>query len=781
MLKNHLKVALRKIKRNKLYASLNILGLAVGLASFFIIYLFVQNELSYDRYHQNADRIYRIAKSKTQGEISTYAGISAALAKPVIDQVPEIDAYTRIEAWKKTVVFSDVQDSVQSLDNLAVDAGFYDIFDLTLLEGTVPDYEKNPNQVIVSESLAKRKWQGNAMGKTLKVRGISFLVSGVYTDFPENSSLKGELIFEIEAVNQWRKESFSSVFRSFNDELYFLLPENQEQTAVAAKVENIFNDMRGNNVEAASIALQPLSDIHFNVQIGDRFGRKTDIQMVFLFSAIAFFILLCSFFNYVSLAIAQSLERTREIGIKKVMGAVKSQIYREYLFESMVLILMAILVSIVLVESLLPSLENLIERKLDSSIKYSWKLWGYALLFIFGLTSLAALYPSIISGYSGISDLLKNSVSKFRSSRWINVVTVFQVVVFMSLISVSIAANRQLNFMQNEDLGFDKENILTIQPFGSALGDYGDIFTNEFLKIPGVLSITRARSRPGSVMGTMTISDRDDLTFYNFPIGLGYFETMRMKVLLGRPYIEDDLGKNRVILNESAIKAMGIVGNPVGHTFDAFDLQWTVIGVVEDFHFASKKEQIRPTFFRLLKENEAGSMMIRLDGNNLAGAIAALEEEYTNISGGVMPYFFLEERFDALYKDENTMITMIQSGTVMAAVIAFMGLFGISGYAVKRRMKEMGIRKVLGADFINIQTILNRANLLKLSLATFIAFPLIYYWLNAWLNSFAYRIDFPVGLIGVSLLFAIGVCMSTAFIHSIKAYFINPVEILKDE
>lgn len=782
MFKNYLKIGFRKLRRNKLYAVLNIVGLSLGLATFLIIYFFVQNELSFDQYHKNANKIYRITETDTQGDIETYAGTSAAIVKPVTDQIPEIEALSLIESWKKNIVFVGLEDSVARLDNISVDQGFFEMFDLPLISGSIPEYESNPNVVLVSESLAELKWKGDVIGKIIKVRSELFEVGGVYQDFPKNSSIQGDLIFEIKAVNQWRKDSFSSVFLNYNDQLYFMLSEGTDENMVAQKVEKILEKLEGSSWESTLVALQPLKDIHFDATVEDDFGRKTDMDMIFIFSAIAFFILLCSFFNYVSMAVSQSLERTREIGVRKVMGAGQFRLYLDYLFESLLLITTAMVLALVLVEALIPGLESLLERELDNTIKYSGELWGYAIVFIVAMTSLSALYPTLLSRSSKISDLLKNSRVGLKSIKWINAISVFQIMVFMTLISVAFVSNRQLKFMQNENLGFQKDNILVIPAFQSALSKHGEILGNEFLKIPEVKSITRARSMPGSIMGTMGFRDYDELDFYNFPIGLNYFETMGMTLLQGRDYRAGDIDKTNVVLNEAAIKAMEIKGDPIGKTFTTFNKDWTVIGIVKDFHAMSKKEPIKPTFFRLVDSNqEKGSMLINISGKNPRNTMASLQDVYEEISGAVMPYSFLDESFDSQYKEEQTMITMIQGGTAMAAIIALLGLFGITGFAAKRRIKEMGIRKVLGARFMNIQASLNRSNLVKLFIAACISIPLIYYWLNEWLNSFAYRIEFPVFLVIGTLVLAAAVSLSTAFYHSVKAYLINPVEILKDE
>ncbi|MFY0592125.1 ABC transporter permease [Roseivirga sp.] len=779
MFKNYLKVSFRNLVRNKLFSLLNLLGLSVGLASFFVIYLFVQNELNFDVYHEKSDRIFRVSEWKEEGRGHHYGGLTAALAVPASEMFPEIEAYTRIEAWNKTIVFQSLNDSSDSFKNLSVDSGFFDLFDLDIIDGKEPDFEKEPNSALISQRMAERYFKNKAVGEVISVRKIQFSIVGVYENLPANSSLQGDFIFDIEGVNQWRESSFSSFWEGYFDQTYFLLKDPSKAEELAPKIESFFNDQYGGNLEKSFIGLQPLADIHFNSEIEDNLGQKSDRQYIYIFSSVAFFILLCSFFNYVSMAVAQSFERTKEIGIRKVLGANRQSVYKQFLLESLILIIVSVVVSLVLVEVLVPELELLINRQIDTSITNSTLLWAQAFLFILVVTMAAAVYPALISGKTQISHSLRNSGGKNRHL-WLRAFNVFQIVIFMVLTSVAVVSQKQLRFMQNDNLGFDKENQMVIRPYKTQITKYADVLKNDFLKIPGVESITRARSMPSSTFGTMSIAEFDDAELYNFPIGVDYLETMGMELIEGRDFLDNDVGLNRILLNETAVKNFGLKGEVIGRVIKTFNREFTVIGVVSDFHVMSKKEAIKPIMFHQIGV-ERGAMIIKIASDNFLATTEAIKETYESVTGETIKFSFLDEQVDALYQQETVVVKMIQAGTLMAAIVACLGLFGMAGYATKRRLKEMGIRKVLGAGFVNIQHVLNYANIVNLSIAALFAIPLIYYGANDWLNSFAYRIDFPFLVVVVTIVIVAIVTMITAIYHSTKAYLINPVEILKDE
>lgn len=771
------KIAFRHLLRNKLYAALNVIGLSLGIASFLIIYFFVQNELSFDRYHTKSDQIYRVLETNLSDPSKINGGVNAVIGPLAAEAIPEIKAFTRIESWQKAIQIPRLRDTTMAFSSIAVDQGFFELFDIEIVDGSKPGFNKEPNTVLISEKMAARFFNDRPIGEPIKVRGVEYLIKAVFKSMPSNSSIKGDFIFPFETANAWRASSFTDMGSNYFDQTYFLLSDQAVPVDVEEMLNAIAESAAAEGVVRAKLSLQTLTDVHFSMHVDDQVFGKTDKDYVYIFSIVGLIILACSFLNYVSMAVAQSLERTREIGVRKVMGANKWAIYLQFLLESFFMVVLAFVIAAVMLESILPSFEQLLNRELASSIKFSVELWLTGISFVLLLTLSAAIYPAFLSARSNLTLQLKNATFKFSSLKLLNAFSVLQIIIFMTLISVAFVSQKQVKFMQEEDLGFDRDDLMVIR--GYYLKGKGEVLGNEFSQLSGVKGITFATAMPTIVTGSQKFRGYD-FNVYNFGVGENYFSTMGMDIIAGRSFKESD-GQNDIMINEAAFEAFGLGDDVLGKSFDTGGQKFNVIGIVNDFHFMSKKEPVKPIFFKKAGNMFPPSMIIKLSGNDQLNTVSAIQGLYKDIVGGQLNFSFLNEQIDAQYKHERTMVTMIQSGTVMSAFVAFLGLFGIAGYYIKKREKEMGIRKVLGAGFLNIQKTLNVSNIWKLLVAALISVPVIYYWMNNWLNTFAYRIDFPIAIVFGALGLAALVTLSTAIIHSIKASRVNPVEILKDE
>ena len=370
MLRNYIKVAFRNLRRNKLYASLNILGLSIGLGSFFIIYLFLQNELAYDQFHEKKDRIFRVVQVK---EIDTgeekIGGLTSALGPVAKDEIPEIEAFSRLDNFPKSIVVKGIQDSIGRVNSAAIDRGFLEFFDLDFVAGDLSGALKSPNSMLINESKAIQYF-GNvneALGKVIKVGRVDLIVDGVYKDLPNTTSIKAEIIALYTTVNGWRGDNgFNQWNASYNDQTYFLLTKEVQIAEVELKLNDLY---KANTMsKSTSLMLQSLADVHFSLDVRLLVAEKTDRQYIFIFTLVAAFILICSIFNYVSLALSQSIERTKEIGVRKVSGAKNKELYTQFLIESIIQVFFSFMASIILVELLLPQLESLIDRSLAISV-----------------------------------------------------------------------------------------------------------------------------------------------------------------------------------------------------------------------------------------------------------------------------------------------------------------------------------------------------------------------------------------------------------------------------
>lgn len=783
MLKNYLKVAFRNIKKNKLYAGLNILGLSVGLGTFFIIYLFVSHELSYDQFHSKGDRIHRVILTQNNGYGKVKNGtLTSALAPVAKASIPEIEAFSRIVTESVEINIKAKRDSLDQTSILMVDEGFFQLFDLVFIAGNGFN-ALQPNSIVISESRAMRYFNStNVLGESISISGKDLLITGVFKDWPLTTSIKGDLIAPLTVVsggvkylNQWGTNN--------GNQTYFLLQPKIDLSVFEQKINEIYGQNRGvAKRKEESLSLQVLSYVHFSFDVVDRaVESKTDRQYIYIFSVVGIFILLCAIFNYISLTLSQSIERTKEIGVRKVVGAPKRELFKQFLVESVLNVIVSFIFAIVFVEFLLPKLEYLVGREIGTSILTQPVLLFWGLLFSLVIALLCSIYPSYISTKLRISNMLKGGARSFSSARVIGAISVIQVVVFITLICVAFTANRQMHFMRNEKLGYDKDQVLVIDNLSRNAVLKAELLTDELSKTAGVSAVSQAYNLPGFENNNK--SGYRDLNFMitSFYGDSKYFEVMGMTLLEGRPFgPEDSDVSDLIVINHTLSQNLGLEGSVIGQTIDFGYGPRRIIGVVNDFHSASKKVPVEAmTFYPIMRTKY---LVVRLEGKDLINTVARIKESYKDVvDDEEASVFFLEDQIDALYAQETIMITVINAFVILAAIIAVIGLFGISGYTVKRRLKEMGIRKVLGASFLNIQYILNSSSFWKLLVAIGFAVPLVVLWMQEWLSSFAYRIEMPYFLIvGAIALSVVIVFMAISF-HSIRAYFINPVEILKDE
>ncbi|WP_339607956.1 ABC transporter permease [uncultured Roseivirga sp.] len=781
MLRNYIKVAFRNLRRNKLYASLNILGLSIGLGSFFIIYLFLQNELAYDQFHEKKDRIYRVVTiAESDFGVEKEAGMSYAFSPALIGNIPGIEAFSRVIQKNILFSFNEGDENIDGTETLTVDQGFLYFFTIYFIHGSAQTSLQSPYSLIIDEATALKHYgTTDVLGKIVKYNKVNYTIDAVFRDLPKSSSIKGNIIVLNETINARYGEGNWS-WRLNNLQNYILLNDN----TTLSELENKLTDLYvSNNKWAAGkkLSLQPIADVHYSLDVRDEVKEKTDRQYVSIFAFVAIFILASSIFNYISLSVSQSIERAKEIGVRKVAGASSKELRKQFITESLLHVLISFVLSMILVELLIPQLEALVERSLGISVLTQPVLLLKGIGFSLVIALLCSLYPTSLSTRLKVVNIFKKGKGSFSSQRLINSISVFQIVVFIVLICVSVTANRQMGFMRNENLGFDKDHQLVLEnmPWTTR-----EVHKSELLKLPGVISVSSGSQLPNDVRSSMGFPELD-FQFSFFEIDHDFIETMGMTLLSGRDFVLEDIDSAKLVLiNSTAAKNLGYdKASAVGKTMGSGSSTHRIIGVVSDFHFASKKQIIEPVIFKqVIEGSPSNQVLVKLDGVNWATTTKNVLKYYEDIPNLYKySYFFLEDQINSQYKQENVMITMLNTFTVIAALVAFIGLFGIAGYSVKRRLKEMGIRKVLGAGFLSIQKTLNVSSVWKLMIAVAIAVPVVVYWMNNWLSSFAYRIEMPVFLIFGAIAVASVVIFITVSIHSIKAYSINPVEILKDE
>lgn len=785
MLKNYLKVALRNIKKNKLYAGLNILGLSVGLASFFIIYLFIQNELAYDQFHEKKDRVYRIVQTSQSGDVTEKSSIIETALAPLAKQnIPEIEAYSRVIMRTSYLPGKDGGEGAwEQAKGLEVDEGFFEFFDVELVTGTMLQDSNTQKGFLMSESKALQYYGAtDVLGEIIKLGNDNLILSGIFKDFPQTSSIKAEVIYLTKKSKLYPPKG--AAYSSFSAQSFLLLRDNTDFISFNRKLnelhlENTFH-------ENSTVALQPFSEVHYSLDVNGPVPEKTDAQYILIFSLIAFFILTCAVFNYISLALSQSLERAKEIGVRKVIGAKRNSLYSQFITESVIQVLISFVAAIVLVELLIPQLETLVERDLGISVFQAPEIMAKGLLFSLFIALVSAVYPAYLSTRMKVVNIFKRKSGSGSSNRMIAFVAVFQIIVFIALTCAAVTSNKQMHFMRNEKLGFDQDLQYVINDLSYRSEN---AFKNDVLGLTGVKAASLARVVPTKWAGSTSFKGVKG-RFQTFDIDEDYLETMGMTLLEGRNFKPEDIidSASVIMVNATAAKEIAPDGSAVGKVlpFGRDGGMYSkggdkrIIGVVSDFHYVSKKEIIEPALFHPIQY--PGLLVVKLSDLNLSRTIEELDEVYKKHNGGrEINAYFLDDEVEAQYKQENVMITMINTFMAVAAIVAFIGLFGIAGYSVKRRTKEVGVRKVLGAGFMAIQSTLNRSSLSKLVLAILISIPLVVYWMESWLSDFAYRIEIPYLLIFLSVLAAAIVLLLVASFHSVKVFLLNPVEVLKDE
>ncbi len=802
MIKNYLKIAYRNLVRNKVYSALNIVGLGIGLSCFFVISLFIRHELSYDD-HSNGDRIYRVIgnESNSSSGKSKTGMVNPLIASEAMEKIPAIEKYTRV--WRdigRIKLFSKLDSSLFSPATL-VDPDFTTIFDIEFLLGSRESSFKKVNSALITEDEAIRVFGSaqEAMGEELSIRQDVFVIDGIVKTPPTNSSLEYTLLLPYDAVEPSLR--LASSWRSyFSAQVYFLLNDQANLEEVDSGIENIFIANGVGEKGTDKIALQRLKDIHFSLDVkNDKVRAKSDRQYVLIFSGVAFFILLSAVFNFISLTLSQSVQRTKEVGVRKVIGSGRKDLFVQFFMESLLYVIVAVILAIVLAEFLIPQLEGLLERKIRGVFEYNLSLFLWVLVLVIALAAIGSIYPMVLANKKRTADMLRGGGKMmFKSHRLINGVTVFQMVVFVLLVCGVFVGKRQMEFLQNENLGFDNKNVLLLDMSSSQyLENKIEPLRNELSRISGIESISRTSQVPPGT-GGVVVNDAWDYNIYNYSIDERFLETLGMELVAGRNFVATDvvissramfLPKEErdkliqnVLISETAARKFGFSPDSIGAFVNTGFIKSKVIGIVKDFHYVSKREPIDPVVFQKGSPDRARKLAIRLTPGSIKESMKSIHEVYKSVTDQANPdYHFLDEQFNQQYKQELVMTKVIDGLTIISALIAFMGLFGLSGYNASRRMKEMGIRKVLGAGFMSIQKTLNIAFLKKLLLAITIATPVVVYWMNQWLSSFAYQISPPVFILAVAILAATFFILLTTSIHSIKAFLINPVEILKDE
>lgn len=820
MLQNYLKTAFRNLTRNKIFALINILGLAIGMTCCFLIVLFVKDELSYDQFQDKYERIYRLKYlPKFAGEGMELARIPPPVSPLLTDYFPEIEQAARfynrsasIEVPAKTEGEENKQYEEDRV--FFADSTLVDIFTFQFTKGNPETALDNPFSIVIAESIAEKYFgEENPMGKTILMSGqYAFKVTGVFEDYPDNSHVHFELVapyqnmysIEAEAIRAGMQTNLTQNWVISHSYTYVLLKPNQSPENVHAKMPQLIDTYASDAVKGKlDFVLQPLKDIHLRSNIGLEIEAVGNIQHVYLFGLIALLTLLIACINFVNLSTAASLKRATEVGIRKVVGANKGNLVGQFLSESLLLSFFAFGVSLVLLEFTLPILNNLTDKTLEFKLLQHWQ---ETLIFVgIFLTAgiLAGSYPAFFVTRFQAASILKGtgyrSVPKGAALRKVLITTQFFVTI--ALIAATLVVYQQWQFMRNQPMGFAQDQVLTVRLFSQNMnsifgGVTGELrgkmnaFEESLQENPNILGSTLSDALPGTGsvrrnVVTDSIKAEDNVYIGVMAVDYDFPETYEMDIIEGRSF-DKSFGSdhlNAFIVNEKAVETLGwqTAANAIGQNINMEGKQGTVVGVMKDFHSVSLSQPITALTLHV-NAGTFTTFSIRIQNAAIPQTIDFIRQKWDAFfPEKVMDYAFLDEQIEASYTTESRLSQIIGYFSFLAILISCFGLYGLVMYAALQKTKEIGIRKVLGASVPNILTLLSKDFLQLIILASVLAIPLVFYGTSQWLQDYAYRIDLSWWLFAVPVLAVLVIAMVTLSFQTIQSALANPVEALRNE
>jgi len=814
MFRNYLKITFRNLWKNKSYSFINIVGLAFGLACCIIILLYVNNELSYDKHHKNADRIARVVSFiDFSGSYLELATTSSPMGPTLKSDYADVEDMVRFRPRGEFLVRSNAT-NIKETDVIFSDPSVFNVFTIPVLHGNEETALLEPYTMALSQSKAMKYFgKENVVGESLLLDGEhSYKINAVYEDMPSTSHFNFEFLLSMETIAD---EANNGVWLSNNFRTYLLLKEGTdfksfEENFDAIKktyIEPQLIQFTGSNLEefeeagnSANYELQPLTNIHLHSDLIAEFKPNGNINYVFLFSGLATFILILACINFMNLATARSVKRAKEVGIRKTLGSLRKQLVTQFFTESILLCILSFLIALLLVEFTLPFFSNLSGTNLAADYFSDSSLIISIICTVLVTALLSGSYPAVmLSGFKPIK-VLKGAFQQKEKSKFRSALVVFQFSVSLVVIIGLLVINKQLDFIQNQSLGFHKEQTVIIHD-AFTLHSNLEVYKESLLDENEFKSATITSFLPvsGFSMNDQTFwpKGQDPVQGNNssmqvWRVDEDYIPTLGMEIMEGRNFSEGtETDENTVILNEATAQRFGFE-NPIGETittftqnpdgsFDTENLrEFKIIGIVKNFHFRSLKENISP--LGLFKGSSRGNVIFKIDTENASIALSKLENTWDEMAPGQpFSYSFLDDRFDQMYRSEKRVSNLVFAFSVLIILIACLGLFGLSAYSAEQRTKEIGIRKVLGASVSGIVSLVSRDFIRLILISFLIAAPIGHFIMNQWLKEFTYKtnIGFDVFLIsGIGIVLIAAITVSW---QSIKAALTNPVNSLKSE
>jgi len=809
MIRNYIKTAFRSLMKNRGFTALNVLGLSLGLASCLLIILYVVDELSYDRYNTKAARIYRVNEDLKLGQNNVlYAVCMPPLAQALKSDFPFVENAVRI---KRTGSLHIKKDGINILENniAFADPSLFDVFTLPMINGSPSTALAEPNTVVITESTAKKYFNStNVVGKTLTADDHTFFkVTGVIKDIPEQSHFNFDFFISMSTFpdsrsTEWLRSDYNT---------YVLLRNATDHKKLEAALPAFLNKYSGPQLQAQlkltvaafeksgsffHLNLTPLTDIHLHSNRTGELGPNGTIEYVYIFSAIALLILIIACVNFMNLSTARSSGRAREVGVRKVLGSSRTNLVFQFLTESVLVTFASTIIASFAAVELLPALNHLAAKNITIHTETLVWLIPALLLIILVVGSLAGSYPALfLSGFNPVSVLKGKLSAGFKGSGLRNVLVVVQFSISILLIIGTLVIYNQLSYIQNRDLGYNRNQVLVINN-AFELNNQAGIFKDEVKQLPGVVDATLTGFLPTAKQSNTSIFYKDatlDQKSSIFPqtwsVDEDYIQTLGMKMVAGRSFSKQMMtDSSGIVINEAAAKFLGLT-DPLNKTLYRSNggnnvlsntKQYHIIGVVKDFNYSSLRQVISPVV--LILGQNTGAVSIRLSTQNLPAMMAQIKDKWKAQQPNVqMDFSFMDQDFDASYRAEQREGTIFTVFTSLAIVIACLGLFGLAAYAAEQRTKEIGIRKVLGASVPAIAGMLSLDFIKLVLIAIAFSLPAGWFFMNKWLQGYAYRIHIQWWTLAIAGIAALLVAFITIGYQSIKAAVANPVDSLKAE
>jgi putative ABC transport system permease protein len=802
MIKNYLKSARRNILKNKGVNGINILGLSLGLASCLLILLFILDELSYDKFHQKADDIVRVVfKAEIGGEEISEAVVMPPVGPTLEKEFPEVLNAARLRKMNNPTLTYENR-NYSDFEFAYIDPEFLQIFDLNIVKGNSTNPLENPNSVIITQEEAKRYFgDENPIGKSLKFDewDKQFTVTAIIEEIPDNSHFE----FDVFASMNGYDYAKSTTWVNSDFHTYLLLKDGKQYAELESKLPGIMDKYMGPQIRESigipysefkdnnrvGLFLQPLTDIHLNpdfVSSGD-LKPGLEIKYLYIFGAVAIFMLFIACINFMNLATAAASKRAKEVGIRKVLGSDQKQLIKQFLTESILVTLIATLIAILLVIIFLPTFNQLAGKALQifDLLQFSILLTTLALIIL--VAFLAGGYPAFFLSSFKPVQVLKSRFTTSGKSNLRNALVIFQFIISAGLILATIIVYQQMAYIQNKDLGYDKEHVLVLRK-AQLLGDQREAFKNQILDNPKVKSVSNSSFIPAGTtdvsMSGVLMDGEYQRRMFIYNVDEAYIPTLGLELTAGRNFSKDfGNEEDKVIINETAAKSLGFHKDAIGKNFtqdtDEGGRKLTIVGIVKDFHFESLHRKIDPL---ILMYNPYGGLIIRTNKGDVSSLLSSMENEWQQFNNKEpFSYTFLDESFNKTYLREQKMGTILSIFTGLTIFVACMGLFGLVTFAAERRVREIGIRKVLGSSVPEIIGLLSK-DFLKLIFVSFIiAFPLGFFLMEKWLQDFAYRIQISWWMFLLAAFLTTLIALITIGFKSFKAASANPIESLRTE